>query len=356
MTSFKIHLSPDQNFSCHACGKCCTNKFQVLIEPEKLATIQATQAYLTLERQGYTPIELVDGKHRVTRKESGECRFLNQNRCEIHAEAGVSEKPEMCQIFPFILVDTPDGHFVSMSYACPSVLANKGQPATQHLRDLRKFVDESTSFKVTNPPSPVVKITERRTVDWKEYLEIEKRLIDTVGVDNPVQDIVKAVIMLIVGQAAPALEYEATYLLSIFAADTISVIEREHLKEERTTFSNDLLEDGADSHLLEVRLPRFEIHQPEEEITKSAISRYVRSLILGKRLISGTTVVTRLLLLATALSILLFYLRTRTESKPETLNDLEWTFNLIESNIFTHAENLEPLFLDFERAIIPIRL
>ena len=59
-------------------------------------------------------------------------------------------------------------------------------------------------------------------------------------------------------------------------------------------------------------------------------------------------------MLATSVSVLLYYLKIKTEASQSlhfSFEDLEWGFDLIETNILTHSSDLEELFLEYERAL-----
>ena len=352
VSKLTLHCEAEQNFSCHACGKCCTDKWHVNVAPEKMLEIKATRVHQSLEREGYVPIELVDGQYRLTRSEDGDCRYLGNRICEIHAEVGADGKPLSCQLFPFSFTNTPHGCFVSASFACPSILANKGHAVSEQLADLRRLVEGSEFLEAQTVASDgKVRLTQERELSWAEYLALEQQLLTSLKGDDPVGELLAAALLFATGSAEQLAV--ASAILNVFAVNTISVLECEHEPELRNQFAFEIQEGLAHSRLLSCQLPPFSIGGPEGPLVEETVARYMRSGILGKRLLSGSTVVTRILLLATAISILLYYLQLAGR-KPKGYQDLEWAFDLIESNIFTHCEDLETTFLEFERMLLSL--
>ena len=347
----QINIAPDQHFSCTSCGKCCRSQWRIKVEEEKIPGIKATQAYQNLERQGYVPLPVVDGQRQVGRKSDGACQFLGESGCQIHSELDGFKKPSVCQLFPFNLVNTPDGYFVSLSHSCPAVLAGTGNVVSAQLEDLQRTVSESPYFSDNDESvKKEVTLTEDKVISWEDYCELEQAMLASIGTVDPVRDIVKlAASMIGAGIANEALEF-----MPFFAANTISVLERPDDHDERQIFASELLNGEIHSNLLGRPIDSFRICEPKDLMTKQILVRYIKSIIWGKRLVTGPTVVTRLLMLATSLSIVLFYLEQKLsiEDSHFDFDALEWAFDLVESSIYTHSEDMQPLFLEYERALV----
>jgi len=281
-------------------------------------------------------------------------------------------KPSVCQLYPFALVNTPDGYFLSASYSCPAVIAGTGSAVSEQLDGLTEIVKNSPYFSDDDTfEPPTITISENTKIPWSEYLVMEKTMLESIGSVDPVRDIIHIAASLAAGgklnpDGQPSghhhwnslLTEEALNLLPMFAANSMSVLERDGVSDRRKQFSLDILNHpGTHSNLLHTPLPQFRYHKPTNLMTTQVINRYIRNLVWGKRLVCGPTLVTRLLVLATSISILLFYLDALAEGKANhhfSFDDLEWCFDLIESSLITHANDLEPTFLEYERAIMAI--
>lgn len=354
-----IHLPPDQNFTCTDCAKCCVTPWRVKVTSENAESIATTDAYKRLEREGFVPLPVSDGQHRIGRKEDGVCQFLRDDRsgCHIHAEAGAAAKPSVCRLYPFVLINTPDGYFVSLAFSCPAVLAGVGAPVEKQLASLSEVVKDSTYFgDDTVSPDKKVTVTENFQTSWSDYLKLEQHIVSNIGKHDPVTDLLRVTCNLVCPE--PRISHlilqEAVRVFPTFAANTISVIEEPESPEARVEFASQILEGSTKSVLLDFELPVFEMRKPPSLTTSEILQRYIRNLIWGKRLVSGPTLAARLLMLATTLSILLYYVEVKKQQNGErhfSFPDLEWGFDLVEMNLFTHAEDLESVFLQYERTL-----
>ncbi|MBC24385.1 MAG: hypothetical protein CMJ32_10785 [Phycisphaerae bacterium] len=126
-----------QHYSCHACGNCCRD-FTVQLNKDDLEKISGQD---WVSRIGQEVTTVFRGVHYLRQKEDGACIFwMDDGRCRIHAEHGYEAKPIACQLFPFALVPE-DGRIQSgISFACQSVLENKGDTMSSHLSELRRMV------------------------------------------------------------------------------------------------------------------------------------------------------------------------------------------------------------------------
>ena len=81
------------------------------------------------------------------------------------------------------------------------------------------------------------------------------------------------------------------------------------------------------------------------------------NLLIGKQLIHGGTLVTRLLQLASSIGILLYYLefqRSQEGIPKATFEQLLWAFDLVEVRLMSHSQKYLPIFSQFERSLLQV--
>lgn len=127
----------EQRYSCHGCAGCCRD-FTVQLRPDDLARLEE-QGWT--QRLGHSPTVEFRGRVWLRQREDGSCIFLEPDgRCRIHAEFGLEAKPLACQLFPFVPMPGEGGVRIGLSYACPSMIRNRGAALSTHLNDLRRVV------------------------------------------------------------------------------------------------------------------------------------------------------------------------------------------------------------------------
>ena len=329
------------------------------VAPSEVDRISGTKVHQQLTKEGFVPLPVVDGQARVGRRANQECLYLSDSGCSIHSEAGAAAKPSVCRLFPFSLINTPDGYYVSLSFSCPSVMAGMGRQATEHLQELTEIVADSPYFTASNPvPDGLVTVMEGERIAWKDYLELEERILDGLSMESPIQDLLALACMQVCGQGGTANQVyqEARRIMPYFVANTISIMELPDSYEEREEVVEALLTGGCFSGLLGHRMPPLEdLWSLNRQLTRQLVNRYVQNKIWGKKLTSGPTVVARILMLAVAIAILLHYARAKRADHGDPtydVKDLEWSFDLIEANLFTHSTDLLQTFLQFERSLV----
>lgn len=123
-----------QRFSCRGCGECCRNLAVELRE----ADLEALRAHGWRERMGEYLVER-RGRVFLKQRDDGACVFLTDDgRCRIHAERGAEAKPLACRLYPFTLLPSREGAAAAVSFACPTVAGNQGEPLAEHRRDLTR--------------------------------------------------------------------------------------------------------------------------------------------------------------------------------------------------------------------------
>lgn len=81
------------------------------------------------ERDPFEPIPGTNGFHRIRKRTDGACGFLSPtNRCRLHEELGARQKPLTCRMFPFSFHPVDDIVVATTSFACPTIVANVGEP------------------------------------------------------------------------------------------------------------------------------------------------------------------------------------------------------------------------------------
>jgi Fe-S-cluster containining protein len=340
--------------------------WKIKVKPERIPGIQMTSRFQQVQKEGYTPLPVMNGVQQVGRREDASCVFLVDSLCAIHSEFGFKAKPQICQLFPFFNVNTPGGRYFSVSFACPAVLSNQGRPLQEHIPSVEESLNEDTQ-----PPMPVdtkVPITEVASIGWGDYLELEEQLANCWEPGNPVKALLLAAVRL-VEQSGGAFDLQAEIqnreilqeALSLYGLVTVHTIsEFENLEPEEPGFRGlALLEDehNFESTLLNAPLPSFAFDRPEEAEHRQALTRYYMNLLIGKQLIHGGTLVTRLLQLASSIGILLYYLefQRNLESLPmATFEQLLWAFDLVEVRLMSHSQKYLPIFSEFERSLVQV--
>ena len=366
---FSVHVSPDQNFSCHSHGNCCTSGWRVRVAEDEVQKVESTEAFKSSKREGYQPIAVIDDIRQLGRREDNSCVFHSEGGCDIHREKGAEMKPSVCQNFPYNMVNTPDGFFVSLSFSCPSVLKDLGESLSNQVGELKNIISESPYIDSSKDLSEQkVTITHDCQVSWKEYLKHETVLSESIKGEDFIYELLAASVYFaslahqaesdnssLSGNADLAETLgSAVELLPLFVLNSISVLEEPKNADSRAELVERLLQGEAlSSTLLSKQLPPFRFCSPRNDIIKNTFKRYIQNLIWGKRLITGPSVVTLLLLLATALSTALYYLEAGLgEHKTPDDKDLEWAFTFIEKEFMTHNTELIPMFSEYEKAIL----
>ena len=372
MTTLQLHNPLKENFSCNSCGKCCVTPWKVKVAPERVPGIQSTEHFGRLSREGYFPLAVVDGEVQTGRRNDGSCLFHQEKRCAIHSELGLEAKPVVCQTYPFSIINSPDGFYISLHFSCPSVLAGTGRPVEEHLPDLARAISESSFYTLERmPPESHVALTCRKAVTWKQYLNLEPKIVAAVAPEHPVRDLLRLAIAL----SSPSVDLENPHwrpeeielslwpdLVSHFALATIECIATlEHPEEDalRQAMAESLLEkESTPSKILNGEMPAFDIRKSPDRLTEQIVDRYVKNFVFGKKLITGAPMITRLLTLAAAFATLFFYLEAKgrlQDGEESEFDRLAWAFHLVEMCILSHSDTLSSLFMDLEKDIVAAR-
>ncbi|MBD3673649.1 MAG: YkgJ family cysteine cluster protein [Planctomycetaceae bacterium] len=188
MPKIDLQLPTIQNWSCHNCGGCCRQHLIAITTEEKKR----------IDKQGWTAkdgipadVNLVeknpDSKTRPWRlghQPDGACVFLQADGlCRIHAKFGEDAKPLACRLYPYAFHPMGSKITVGLRYSCPSVVANKGAPVSDQLKDLKKYAKGVVpdNYKQTLPPNVKPKET---SLDWPDILRIVNALDASFEADD----------------------------------------------------------------------------------------------------------------------------------------------------------------------------
>jgi Fe-S-cluster containining protein len=181
-------LFSDQVYDCVQCGKSCTKQWRILVDPVSKSTLESTEIYQTAYRQGVRPLQSVEsptGWHELRivpndEAKSSSCHFFHENLCLVHAQAGAAMKPRVCQQFPFLPIETPDGILIGLSFRCTAVQDNYGRSLEAHREQLKDLV--SGAMYRTVGFGKILKNVSKsgEFFDWPDYLGFESNLLRIV--------------------------------------------------------------------------------------------------------------------------------------------------------------------------------
>jgi len=126
-----------------------------------------------MKQRGAEPLtfDSGDGTYSTARQPNGDCYFLTpENLCTIHRDVEYKAKPLACRQFPFRIRRTPDGVVVGLSFYCPSVMTDTGDPVERYEPEIRSWLDAHSYGSVGDGPMP---FDESIQIDWKGYRILE---------------------------------------------------------------------------------------------------------------------------------------------------------------------------------------
>lgn len=342
--------------------------------------IRSSEAYRQKVRTGYLPLTVQAERVTLARGTDGACLFLDSDAaCELHRELGGEAKPLVCQTYPYLFTETPDGVFTSLSYACPAALEGVG-PLLEETRTELEALIEARWRELPQAASvgERVYVSPQHWLSWGDYLALEHDLLLAFSPERPVESLLATAVNLILaepnepGQLAPppgGWSLAAAYnlggfdreLTSMVSCNLLAITEDVTDPEERARLGSFLWNGGQHySAKFSRQLPPFSLRQPSTPQAVELIDRYVRNAILGKRLLSGT-VPSRLLALACGIAILLFYIEALTEPEedgrtaPFSFEASDRAFTLVESELLSHTRSFDGFFVEFEAALRNVR-
>jgi Fe-S-cluster containining protein len=182
-------LPPDLDFECTQCGRCCRDEWEIRVDARSAETLgkrdwsavdPALAGIVPFERR-LLPLAPAAGDdelpYTIARKTCGSCVFLTGNNlCGIHKELGLERKPQVCQQFPFLFAETPEGVSVGLSHYCPGVRKREGAlspPLESQLAELRRL--HGRALRVARSGDRVL-ADDGLPLDWADYTAVEALL------------------------------------------------------------------------------------------------------------------------------------------------------------------------------------
>lgn len=175
------------------CGRCC-RVWAVSVDKKTAGRIKSTGLYgeittLYPDREVFHQAKST-GRLFVGKVDS-RCIMLEGNLCRIHRDLSPEMKPDVCRMFPFILVPTPDGVFAGVSFYCPSISENTGDP----LEEYRPMAEEI--LRKMNPVLPDSKeeipLGKSRYIEWSSYTALEEFILQCLDEADIINGIWKAI-------------------------------------------------------------------------------------------------------------------------------------------------------------------
>lgn len=370
----RIHL-PHHRYECTGCGRCCRAAWTIAVDDLAEPGIRKSRSYEIKKAQGYLPLKVVGERLALDKAPDNTCVFLDsENLCDLHGELGGLAKPIVCQTYPYLFIETPDGVFTALSYACPAVLENHGDWVEQERESLTSLLAARWDDMPQAPSvGERIEVCRGQSISWTEYQEFEPKLLAAYSPADPTGSLLRMAVNLLLlsspgDQTLPLtnVDLDRTYnfggfdlqLLAMVTCNLMAVTEDITDPRERAELGSLLWNGGAyHSPKLNATLSGFRLMQPEHQELAALLERYVHQAVLGKRLLLGT-VVSRLLALACGISVLLFYQHAL--EAQETPGVFSWSatdraFTLVESELLSHTRSFDGFFQEFEEALLSIR-
>ncbi len=190
-----LHFPEDQNYACVKCGRSCEMFDEVELDPQTQERwAEQFPGKQTLRRtnpdEAGKPIAIESpwdpGKSTLRKKDEARagnaCCLLNEDRlCEAHCRLGEEAKPVVCRTFPYKFVDTPDGVYVGLSFACTAVLRDEGPPVGESESDTREIHALSERYRTrlhSDETGEEILLSPSVSIPFKSYCMIETDLAE----------------------------------------------------------------------------------------------------------------------------------------------------------------------------------
>jgi len=185
VTELPFRLPAELDFECTNCGRCCRDRWEIRVDsPSAEKLLREDWGARLAELRGVVPFKKrlpLAGEgagdelgYTIERRSCGSCVFLSEkNLCGIHSLLGLREKPQVCQQFPFLFSESPEGVTVGLSHYCPGVRRREGAAAPPLLSqesELRRL--HAHALRVERAPEKVL-IDDGLPVSWEDYAAFE---------------------------------------------------------------------------------------------------------------------------------------------------------------------------------------
>ncbi|MCC7493780.1 MAG: YkgJ family cysteine cluster protein [Fimbriimonadaceae bacterium] len=175
----------EQNYDCHATGRCCRGYFRVQVTPAEQARIAAQGWEQQPDHAGLQHFVPLGAQTVLANRPDGGCVFLNeQGLCGIHARFGEDQKPLACRLYPFVFVPAGDEIRLDLRYDCPSVAASRGRPAAAHRDYLEGLLKLQLAGRSTSHEAPP--LTVGVPADWATFRRLGaalERIVSDLSLD-----------------------------------------------------------------------------------------------------------------------------------------------------------------------------
>jgi Fe-S-cluster containining protein len=359
-----VHVQDFQAFACTSCGRCC-KPWEIAIEAAQLSAIEGSSAYRSRVKEGYRPLHSERaGVARLGDRGDDACTFLDaQSLCALHTELGGRSKPLGCQLFPYQAVQTPEGMFVSLSFACPPVVAGLDSDVESNRQDLSVALGRYSAPLPDTVESPYeVWLSENMAISWASYVQLEARILKAYRRSEPLESVL-SIVLSILRVGAPegsrwpllaAVREELSFPMEILAkylGSMVSAVEDIDDDERRATLARAVESAQAiTSERFAMRLPRLDLAAPTQPWILDTYHRYFRNAVLGKSLLKSS-VVGRLLSIACTIALASYYAEAYRQARGTdsvTLDCLTDAFAIVECHIVTHSPLTGSYFLGLE--------
>ncbi len=333
------------------CGRCCRDMWGLGVDDACRRRLAGSDLLQRLRAVG--PVLVRGGAGWRAAVREGHCVFLDERGlCTIQAELGEGAKPLGCTRFPFLLVQTPEGPVVGASFCCPAIQANQGRPLEEWEPWLQENLQGEGAPAVGLHP---VEAGQGRSLDWAEYLDLERRLLEDVRSPEVARALfrrLQAFCRWLQGGKGdhedldPGLLVLRPYLLATLVGTVEAPTPREAPAFSQAFLFQDRIAltrfgwEGDPGFLLE------HLDDPGPDVLEQEISRYLEALLFRHWPAQDRPLVSNLLLLSLVPWLARCYARAAAESRGASLPALEDAHRAlawIELRLVTHASGLEPL-------------
>jgi hypothetical protein len=174
-----IFFPENFRFECVGCCTCCID-WSILVESCTLEKLRNIEFKKNVEKdKGIDNILLFcsDTSEYHMAKINGRCAMLDDHKCRIHSELGMSFKPLGCRAFPIFMYSTPDGIYVGTSFICKSIRNNTGIPIEEYLDEIRGLLSEYDSKTIGDD----IILAGDIQINWQGYKVVEDFLLKKIN-------------------------------------------------------------------------------------------------------------------------------------------------------------------------------
>ncbi len=148
---------PNGHWSCGACGACC-HGLAVEVNAQEESRIDASLYEDILGEHGFIEEAFIDPTRPAVRilrqraEANAACIFLQKDGyCAVHARQNMQAKPDACQIFPNMVIHTPDKKVrLAMRTNCRTMHESfeSGQPVQEHREHVLRILQTSGTYQL----------------------------------------------------------------------------------------------------------------------------------------------------------------------------------------------------------------